>query len=89
MVIIVGGYILLRPILVRFGARLQEKQLEKEATTVSNEGAVKEKKQDKKDKENLQWGRAARIRQRRAVEGGNQLVEESDSDSEDLKEILE
>ena len=87
MLIIVGGYILLRPILIRFGARIQEKQLEKEGATVSTEGVKKEKKQEKKAKNELQWGAGARTRQRKARERQFQDGEESDSD--ELEEFLD
>jgi hypothetical protein len=86
-VIIVGGYILLRPILVRYGAKLQQKQLEKEDAKISNEGVKKEKALDKKARKDLQWGANARIRQRKAAEGQIQMGEESDSD--DIQELLE
>jgi flagellar biosynthesis/type III secretory pathway M-ring protein FliF/YscJ len=87
LVIIIGGYILLRPILIRFGAKMQEKQLEKEEKTESNEGVVKEKKLDTKAKDDLQWGVKARIRQRKLNEGHIQDGEESDSD--EIDEFLE
>lgn len=87
LVIIVGGYILLRPILVRYGAKLQERQLAKEDTKVSNEGKLEEKKTDKKARDNLQWGAGARIRQRKALEKQVQDGEESDSD--EIDEFLE
>jgi hypothetical protein len=87
LVIIIGGYILLRPILIRYGARLQEKRLEKEDAKTSKEGVIKEKKQDKKARADLQWGANARIRQRKAAEGQIQDGEESDSD--DLQDLLE
>ena len=82
-----GGYILLRPILIRFGARIQEKQLEKEDTKVSQQGVKKEKKQEKKSKDELQWGARTRIRQWKARERQFQDGEESDSD--ELEEFLE
>lgn len=87
LVIIIGGYILLRPILVRYGAKLQEKHLEKEDAKVSKEGVNKEKALDKKAQKDLQWGASARIRQRKAAERQIQNGEESDSD--DLQELLE
>jgi hypothetical protein len=84
----VGGYILLRPILIRFGAQIQQKQLEKEdAKGASTEGVKKEKKKEKKSKDDLQWGAGARIRQRKARESQFQDGEESDSD--ELEEFLE
>jgi flagellar biosynthesis/type III secretory pathway M-ring protein FliF/YscJ len=86
-VIIIGGYILLRPILVRFGARIQEKQLETEDKETSNEGVVKEEKLDAKAKDDLQWGAKARIRQRKINEGQIQDGEQSDSD--EIDEFLE
>jgi Protein trafficking PGA2 len=84
---IIGGYILLRPILVRYGAKLQEKQLEKDDAKILNEGVKKEKAMDKKARKDLQWGANARIRQRKAAEGQIQTGEESDSD--DIQELLE
>lgn len=85
--IIIGGYILLRPILVRFGARIQEKQLEKEGKEASNEGVVKEKKLDTKAKDDLQWGAKARIRQRKINE--SQIQDGEQSDSDEIDEFLE
>jgi hypothetical protein len=61
---------------------LQAKYYEKEGTKVSTEGVNKEKKQDERDKQGLQWGAGARIRQRKAAEGGIKDTEESDSDEE-------
>ena len=87
LVIIVGGYILLRPLLVRFAATQQQRNLEKEDATVSTEGVSKEKEQDKKARKDLQWGASATIRQRNAAEG--QLQGGEDTDDEDLKELLE
>lgn len=87
MLILVGGYILLRPILIRFGARIQEKQLEKENAKVSTEGVKKEKKKEKKSKDDLQWGAGARIRQRKARD--RQFQDGSESDSDELDEFLE
>jgi hypothetical protein len=66
---------------------MQEKQLEKEENTASNEGVVKEKKLDTKAKDDLQWGAKARIRQRKMNEGQIQDGEESDSD--EIDEFLE
>jgi hypothetical protein len=86
-VIIIGGYILLRPILVRFGARIQEKQLEKEGKEASNEGVVKEKILDTKAKDDLQWGAKARIRQRKINE--SQIQDGEQSDSDEIDEFLE
>jgi hypothetical protein len=87
LVIIVGGYILLRPLLVRYAASQQQRNLEKEDANVSTEGVSKEKEQDKKARKDLQWGAGARIRQRKAAEG--QLQGGEDTDDEDLKELLE
>jgi len=87
LLILVGGYILLRPILIRFGARIQEKQLEKENAKVSTEGVKKEKKKEKKSKDDLQWGAGARIRQRKAQD--RQFQDGSESDSDELDEFLE
>jgi flagellar biosynthesis/type III secretory pathway M-ring protein FliF/YscJ len=87
LVIIIGGYILLRPILVRFGARIQAKQLEKEGKETSNEGIVKEKKLDTKAKDDLQWGAKARVRQRKMNE--RQIQDGEESDSDEIDEFLE
>jgi hypothetical protein len=80
LVIIVGGYILLRPILVRYAARLQEQQLEKADAEISKEGLIEEQKQDTKARKDLQWGVDARIRQREAAYSWTQLGDEDDSD---------
>ena len=87
LVIIVGGYILLRPLLVRYAASQQQRNLEKEDANVSTEGVSKEKEQDKKARKDLQWGASTRIRQRKAAEG--QLQGGEETDDEDLKELLE
>ena len=87
LVIIIGGYILLRPILIRFGARIQRKQLEKEEKSTSNEGVAKEKKLDMKAKDDLQWGAKARIRQRKVNE--RQIQDGEQSDSDEIDEFLE
>jgi Protein trafficking PGA2 len=88
LIIIIGGYLLLRPILVRYGAKLQERQLQKESsTTGSIEGRLDEKRQDKEARDKLQWGTGARIRQRKAVE--KQIRQGEESDSDELEELLE
>jgi flagellar biosynthesis/type III secretory pathway M-ring protein FliF/YscJ len=87
LVIVVGGYILLRPLLVRYAAKLQQQNLEKEDTKVSTEGVNKEKEQDNKARKDLQWGASARIRQRKVAEG--QMQGGEDTDDEDLKQLLE
>jgi hypothetical protein len=84
--VIIGGYLLLRPILVRYGAKLQQQQLEKEDATVSNVAKLEEKMQDKKAQDSLQWGAKKRIRQRKATE--RQIRDREDSDSDDLEEFL-
>jgi len=86
LVIIIGGYILLRPILLRIGARLQEKSLEKEDAKPSDDGVKREKEQDDEAKKKLEWGATARIRQRKVAEGVIQDGEQSDSD--ELEELL-
>src|SRR5947199_6515152 len=68
LVIIVGGYILLRPILIRYGAKLQERQLEKEDAKVTNEVVKEGKKKDKAVLTDLQWGANARNRQQKRFE---------------------
>ena len=82
LVVIIGGYILLRPILLRLGAKFQEKGLEKEDKRRTDEGV-----RDKKAKARLEWGANARIRQRKVEERGGVVGEESDSD--ELEELLE
>jgi len=87
LITIVGGYLLLRPILLRIGARLQEKSLEKEDARRSDEGVEREKEQDDEAKKKLEWGATARIRQRKVAEGGMRDGEESDDD--ELERLLE
>jgi hypothetical protein len=87
LVIIVGGYILLRPILVRYGARLQQQQLEKKRGKAAEEKLVKGKEGDGKAREDIKWGARARNRQQKAAE--RQIHDGEDSDSDDLQELLE
>lgn len=87
LVIIVGGYILLRPILVRYGARLQQQQLEKGHSRAAKEKVVKEKEGDSKSRKDIKWGARARIRQQKASQ--SQIHDREDSDSDDLQELLE
>jgi hypothetical protein len=87
LVVIIGGYILLRPILLRLGAKFQEKGLEKEDKRRTDEGVKEERVRDKKAKARLEWGANARIRQRKVEERGGVVGEESDSD--ELEELLE
>lgn len=77
----------MRPIFVRYGAKLQEKQLEQEDAKVSKEGVNKEKVKDENAQKDLQWGATARIRQRKAAE--EQIQDGEESDSDDLEELLE
>jgi Protein trafficking PGA2 len=86
-VVIIGGYILLRPVLLWIGVRLQEKSLEKEDARRSDEGVKREQELDEKAKKALQWGVNARTRQRKLAEGQVQDGEESDRD--ELEELLE
>jgi len=72
---------------VRYAAKLQQQNLEKEDTKVSTEGVNKEKEQDNKARKDLQWGASARIRQRKVAEG--QMQGGEDTDDEDLKQLLE
>jgi Protein trafficking PGA2 len=87
LVIIIGGYILLRPILLRLGTKFQEKSLEKENKRRTDEGLKEEKERDKKAKQGLEWGATARIRQRKIEERG--VIDGEESDSDELEEFLE
>jgi len=87
LVIIIGGYILLRPILLRLGAKLQEKSLEKEDKRRTDDGVKEEKQRDEKAKKGLEWGANARIRQRKVEERG--VVDGEESDSDELEELLD
>jgi Protein trafficking PGA2 len=87
LVVLIGGYILLRPILLRLGAKLQEKSLEKEDKRRTDEVIKEEKGRDRKAKEGLEWGANARIRQRKIEERG--VIDGEESDSDELEELLE
>jgi hypothetical protein len=87
LVVIIGGYILLRPILLRLGAKFQEKSLENEDKRRTDEGFKEEKEKDKKAKAGLEWGATTRIRQRKIEERG--VVDGEESDSDELEELLE
>jgi hypothetical protein len=80
LVIIIAGYLLLRPILVRYGTKLQERHHEKEgAKSVSKDVVAKENKQDIQDRADLRWGAGATtLRQRKAAVGHIQDGDSSD-----------
>jgi Protein trafficking PGA2 len=83
---IVFGYLLLRPILIRYGAKLQQRQLEKEDSRAEVE-TKRQRGLPDKAKGEIQWGAKARARQQKAMEKALANVEDSDSD--DLEELLE
>jgi hypothetical protein len=104
----VGAYILLRPYLMKLGAHLQKKQLEKEEARMEEERAVVsanelrtgrkiqipgvESEDDEEEVREGEWGRKARVRQRKIVKKAMERHEEllsmvgheSDKDIEDL-----
>jgi hypothetical protein len=87
LVIIIGGYLLvLRPLLLRYGAKLQQQQLEKEDARTKQETTINQKEEDGKAREGLKWGTNARIRQRKATEA---LIEKREDSDDELQELLD
>jgi hypothetical protein len=103
LVTIVGGYLILRPYLLKLGEKVQEKQLAKNAEESAeihpNElrGKVEIPGVDDSDEEDDEskpgdWGRSARVRQRKfirdAMEQAEQKLQQEQEDEED-KDIEE
>jgi hypothetical protein len=106
----VCAYVLLRPYLMKLGAHIQRKQLEKEEARMEEERAVisanelrtgrkvkipgVESDDDEEEVREGEWGRKARVRQRKLVKKAMERHEEmlsmvgheSDKDIEDLLE---
>lgn len=112
LVWIVGAYLLLRPYLMKLGARAQERQHEKESAEAAPTGAEvhpNELRGGKKkvgiaipgaesdDEETTeakpgQWGKKARVRQRKYIRSTLEKEEkrlQDEQDQEDLKEIAD
>jgi hypothetical protein len=105
LIIIMGGYALLRPYIMKIGAKLQMRQHEKDAATGMGEihpnelrGKVEipglDEETDDEDDESApaDWGRTARVRQRKfireALEKEEQRLREQ-FEAEDDKDIAE
>jgi len=117
LIAIVGAYLLLRPYLLKLGAKVQEQHLEKAAREMSADPGTKMTANDLRggkktakidipgvesdsedeataEKKEGQWGRKARVRQRKIVKRAMEIHErnlaekgnESDKDIEDLLE---
>jgi Protein trafficking PGA2 len=84
--IIVFGYLLLRPILIRQAARFQTNQLEKEDARLKKEAAEALKTNKATGKDDIQWGQGVKTRQRKNEERMIAAGEESDDD--DLQDLL-
>lgn len=105
IIIVLGAYILIiRPLLVRLGNRIQAKQLnqpssnatsttEQSKSHVGVPGLDSDSESDDDSKGNLktaEWGRKARLRQRRLVRKALELKDEmvADESDEEIKEFL-
>ena|SRR5271163_3324734 len=84
--IIVFGYLLLRPLIIRQAARYQTNQLEKEDARLKKEAAEAQKANKATGKDDIQWGQGVKTRQHKIEEQRLQGGEESDSD--DLEDLL-
>lgn len=85
--IIVFGYLLLRPILIRQAARFQTNQLEKEDARLKKEAAEAALKTNKATgKDDIQWGQSVKTRQRKNEE--RMIVAGEESDDDDLQDLL-
>lgn len=107
LTIIVCAYLLLRPYLLKLGAKVQQSQMEKEAKKLEAERATKmnandlrggkrieEVESESEEESKEQWGKKARLRQRKVVKKAMEAQErklearatESDKEIEDLLE---
>lgn len=107
---IVGAYMLLRPYLMKLGARAQERQHEKESAEAADTGAEvhpnelrggkkvaipgveSDDEEEKTEAKPGQWGKKARVRQRKFIR--ETLVKEEErlqdeQEQEDLKDIAD
>ena len=81
------GYLLLRPLIIRQAARYQTNQLEKEDARLKKEAEENAKKAKATGKDEIQWGKSVKARQRK-IEEKRLLPTGYDSDSDDLEELL-
>jgi len=102
LVIIVCGYMLVaRPLLMKLGAKLQARQHEKDGQ-MNADGSIDGKPMAKisipgvdsesEEEEGGEWGRTARLRQRKLVKRAMELKERMDSgeldSDDDIKDLL-
>jgi hypothetical protein len=106
LVIITCGYMLIaRPLLMKLGAKLQAKQHEKDGASGQMDGnslqggqqqakvSIPGVDSDSEEEEGGEWGRSARLRQRKLVKRAMELKEQIDSgeldSDDDIKDLLE
>lgn len=107
LVVIVCAYMLLRPYIIKLGARVQAQQLEKAQREEAVEAAMngndlrglnsvpipgvdsESEEENPEDKQREQWGRKARLRQRRMIREAIIAREEDGESDEEIKEFLE
>ncbi|KAF2116681.1 protein trafficking Pga2 [Lophiotrema nucula] len=107
IVIIVGTYCLIRPHLLKLGARIQEKQHAKDAEEIHAEihpnelrgkveipGVGDSDEENDEDEKPGDWGRSARVRQRKFIRDALKKEEErlaqeqEDEEDKDIAEFL-
>ncbi|KAK7189221.1 hypothetical protein DPSP01_005389 [Paraphaeosphaeria sporulosa] len=107
---IVGAYMLLRPYLMKLGARAQERQHEKESAEAADTGAElhpndlrggkkvaipgvdSDDEEEKSEAKPGQWGKKARVRQRKLIRETLEKEEkrlQDEQEQEDLKDIAD
>ncbi|KAL5420732.1 hypothetical protein PMIN04_006223 [Paraphaeosphaeria minitans] len=111
LVWIVGAYMLLRPYLMKLGARAQERQHEKEAAEAAGTGAAlhpndlrggkkvaipgvdsDDEEEEKTEAKPGQWGKKARVRQRKFIRETLEKEEkrlQDEQEQEDLKDVAD
>jgi Protein trafficking PGA2 len=88
-VAIICAYLLLRPYIIRWSASVQERHL-KQAEQVAEAQRKQEMQADEtRAKETIQWGRNARIQQRKVADKLLRNKDESDSEDEELKQLVQ
>ena len=122
MVIVVGTYLLLRPYLIKMGAKFQQKQFEKQQNeekaeadeklrrkaakaglspndlrigrTVEIPGVDTDSEEEDRQDEGVEWGRKARVRQRKHIrkvmeDHERKLYEKATESDKDIEDLLE
>jgi hypothetical protein len=92
IVMVVGTYLLIRPHIIKLAGKTQERRLEAhkvaEEEAVARAVALAEDTESEEDKKDSRWGKKAKLRQRKFLEGKNDEDPEGKSDDE-IQQFLE